>query len=436
MFAIVCKFYYFCMQIVCKSYANKTSDMTKQFFISIYQDTRAIKQNGCYPIKLRVFTPQPRRQKLYSTEYEATKEDFLTIWNSPKPRNEHKKIKLELQKLELKANDIADSLTHFSFEAFERLFLHTGGKHKQDVVYYYQREIDQCKQQKRQGTANNYQFSLNSLLRFHNKQSLDFATITPVWLKKYENWIIGNDQSISTVGIYLRPLRAIFNTAIRENTVNPDLYPFGHHKYQIPTAKNIKKALTKAELRILFDAEPDNPHQQKAKEFFFFSYSCNGMNIKDITLLKNRDLQNDTFTFCRAKTINTRSEKKTIQVILNDYTKSIIEKYRTNENNPNSYLFGIVLQADTPQQQWRKINNFTRFVNQHIKKLAKKVGLSSDISTYYARHSFASVSINSGASIEFIRQALDHSDPKTTTNYIASLPDEYKREMAVKVMDF
>jgi integrase/recombinase XerD len=425
--------------------------------VSIFFDTRHEKSNDTCSIKLSIYNSEIQKKKLYSTGYEATKDEFKEIWNwneskpdknAPKtdknaPKIDKKKckqVKLELQRLELKANDIVNSLTYFTFDDFERLFLHKVSNSKQDVVYYYKREIEQYKQDKKHGTASNYQCSINSLLRFHNKQSLDFATINPAWLKKYENWILGNNQSISTVGIYLRPLRAIFNTAIFDKTINPDMYPFSRikkdKKYQIPTGQNVKKALKAEQLRILFDAEPDNPHQQKAKDFFFFSYSCNGMNMKDIALLKNKDLQNDTFSFYRAKTINTRNERKLIQVVLNDYTKSIIERYRTSNKSPNSYLFGIISETDTPEQQHMKIQNFTRFVNQHIKTLAENNGLPSEISTYWARHSFASILVNNGASIEFIRQALDHSDPKTTTNYIASLPDEYKREMAIKVMDF
>jgi site-specific recombinase XerD len=53
-----------------------------------------------------------------------------------------------------------------------------------------------------------------------------------------------------------------------------------------------------------------------------------------------------------------------------------------------------------------KVKNFTRFVNQHLKKLAKSLGITEDISTYFARHSFATIAIRSGASMEFVSETL------------------------------
>ena len=82
-------------------------------------------------------------------------------------------------------------------------------------------------------------------------------------------------KSKTTVGIYLRPLRAIFNKAIEEGDIVADIYPF--KKYQIPTGQNIKKALDKSELKKLFttQVEPGSP-KEKARDFWFFSYQCNG----------------------------------------------------------------------------------------------------------------------------------------------------------------
>src|SRR5690606_17208599 len=101
---------------------------------------------------------------------------------------------------------------------------------------------------------------------------LEFKDITSQWLTEYEDNLIKNGKSKTTVGMYLRPLRAIFNTAISNNTIKADLYPFGKRKYTIPTPKGVKKALPKEDLKTLFNGTPKTPEQQKAKDFWFFSY--------------------------------------------------------------------------------------------------------------------------------------------------------------------
>src|SRR5690606_29434381 len=119
----------------------------------------------------------------------------------------------------------------------------------------------------------------------------------------------------------MRNLRAVFNQAIEDEVINPKLYPFGKKKkkYNIQTAKKRKIALSKDEIKILFNGTPQNEHQAKAKAFWFFSYLCNGMNTKDILNLKYKDLENDYFIFERAKTDKTTTVLESIKVFLHPF---------------------------------------------------------------------------------------------------------------------
>src|SRR5690606_6978241 len=98
---------------------------------------------------------------------------------------------------------------------------------------------------------------------------LTFFEITPDWLNGFERYMIEHkNRSHTTVSIYLRVLRAIFNTAIAENEIPQEIYPFGKRKYRIPAAKAVKKSLTHAQLAQLFKAVPMTPEQEKAKAFW------------------------------------------------------------------------------------------------------------------------------------------------------------------------
>jgi site-specific recombinase XerD len=418
--------------------------MNDQPVISLFLDTRrAKKKSGKYPVKLRVFTSAPRIQKLYNTKFEFTEKEFESIYLSKKPRTEHKEIRLQLQAIEHKAIDTAKELKPFTFEQFEkRLFRKASDG--ENIFYQYLQTIEHLKKQGQIGTANTYELSLKSIkeyckhLKGKTPKDLSFYEVTPKWLQGYEKFMIDiKGRSITTVAIYLRALRALFNKTIHEGEIPSEIYPFGKRKYQVPAVKRVKKALNKAELKMLFEAQPQTPEQTKAKDFWFFSYACYGMNIKDIALLKNKNIQGDKIVYYRAKTIRTsKANLEPIIVHLNDFTKYIIEKYRTGNNAPESLVFDIVNENEDLQVQHNKSKNFTRFINQNLKKLAEKNGITGEISTYWARHSFATNAIRNGVSIELVSTMLDHSDVKVTKGYFAGYEEETLKELMGKLMDF
>jgi len=138
-------------------------------------------------------------------------------------------------------------------------------------------------------------------------------SIKPDWLEKYQKAMELESKSLTTIGIYTRSLRTIFNIAIDEGIEN---YPFGKRKYQIPAPQNTKKALNKLELKLIFEYKPKaRSWEELAHDIWMFSYLCNGANIKDICRLKNKNLNEKTITFVRAKTERTtiKNQKNIVQ---------------------------------------------------------------------------------------------------------------------------
>jgi len=138
------------------------------------------------------------------------------------------------------------------------------------------------------------------------------------------------------------------------------------------------------------------------------------------------------FYYYRSKTFDKSAEKTEITIYLTDFTKSVIKKYGNQKNN----VFDIIDVKEDAKIQYKKIKNFTRYINDHIKRIAKENDLPLDLSTYWARHSFATNSLRKGASMEFISEALNHSDLSVTKNYFAGFEDEAKKEFANTLLDF
>lgn len=412
--------------------------------ISIYHETRRIKENGKYSVKLRVYNKHENVKKVryFTTGIDLTENEFETIWINPKNkklRGNNKEIELKLKTIEKRANDEAKAMSVFDFSKFEsKLFRKSTDKN--NIKYHFNLVIDKHISNDKIGTAESYKYTLNSLANFSEdkkKSSIDklsFNDITVDWLKDYEKFMIGNGKSYTTVGIYTRTLRVVFNNAIENNDISIDIYPFGKNKYKIPRTKKVKKALNSNQLKVLFNAKGANEKEEEARDYWFFSYACNGMNLKDIALLRYSDIDNNKFTYYRAKTFDKTSEKIPITIYLTDFTRSIIKKYGNKKKD--GLVFRIVSQSEDSNTQHKKIKNFNRYINDHIKRIATANNLPSECSFYWARHSFATNSIRKGATMEFISEALNHSDLNVTKNYFAGFEDEAKKDFANSLLDF
>lgn len=412
------------------------------FRISIRPDNRRKKNSGNYPIKLRVYSKVTQKEKWYAIGIDLTIAEFEEIYfnvNQTNFRGKKKEINIKLHKFKTTAEDVAKEITVFNFETFEKN-LFRKSTDKNNVEYHFNLVISKNTKENKIGTAESYNYTLKSLAQFSEEKKktsihkLTFKSITVDWLNEYENFMLAKGRSYTTIGIYTRTLRVVFNNAIDNKDIHEDIYPFGKKKYQIPRTKKVKKALNSAQLKTLFEAEVLNKNEAKAKDFWFFSYACNGMNLKDIALLKYSDIKEDKFSYYRAKTFDKTAEKTTITIHLTDFTKSIISKY--GNENKSGYVFSIIDVKEDSITQYKKIKNFTRYINDHIKRIAKANDLPAETSFYYARHSFATNSIRKGASMEFISEALNHSDLSVTKKYFAGFDDETKKEFAHSVMDF
>ena len=415
---------------------------------SLWLDTRRPKQKeeGRFPVKLQLFCANPRKRKRYPTVFYFSKEEFASIYETTKPRKEHKATQDELKALELKAKKIIKELKTFSFEAFEAIMFGASTKNAADVFNLFDTVIEQKLSIGSVSTAEKYSLAKTCINKYlkHTKRKdehekefepLSFDEITIEFINKFKHYCEKRKSlSAATVGIYLRNLRSIYRIAIEKGIATFDGYPFGKNKAQIPTSKKVNKALTQDELKLLWHKEPKNENQSFAKDFWFFSYFAYGMNTKDICELKHTSIDKDSIQYIRAKTKNTKKERTIKEVPLTPALKQIIEK-RKKSTSP--YLFGILNATDTPKQQHNKVARFNDTVVRNFREFALESGINPDlaekIGTYHARHSFATVAVRSGKSIAFISEILHDGNLKTTENYINSFPKEAYKNLSLEM---
>ena len=190
--------------------------------IDFYLDTRRILKNNKFPLKLRVYSNIEQKPKLYDIKKSYSKEEYEQI-NKARVNKKFIDEKIYLEEIKKKANDIAKNISPFDFDIFEKNYT-LNRINKTNLVDFYNDRIEEMIKNDEIGNANSYKSSLKTIQKFinpNNPQNVNTINIMLIkidWLKKFEKQIIEKKSgSISTVGTYLRPLRAIYNLALKEN---------------------------------------------------------------------------------------------------------------------------------------------------------------------------------------------------------------------------
>ena len=227
------------------------------------------------------------------------------------------------------------------------------------------------------------------------------------------------EKGISRIG---KPLDDI-NMAIENELIDGSKYPF--KKYTIPAPQKISRTLKKDEIKSIINHKPINDTDAKALDYWIFSFVSNGMNFKDVCLLKYENIKGDFIEFRRAKT--KRSNKNNslpIMVPLNETLLNIIKKRGNKSKKNEDYIFPILVKGLTPQEEYDHIKTFVRNTNKRLTKIGKELGTSLKVTSYVARHCFATIQKNNNAPLAYISEALGHANLKTTQNYFGRFEDD------------
>ena len=402
--------------------------------------TRRKKQNGKYPVKVRIV--YNRAVKDYTIGLDLTQEEY-NGGTAERPKKEFREIGIKLDEAKIKANNIIESMSVFTYAKFFDAF-YGRVKDASDIFIIFDEYISILKKEERIKTAVSYTTAKNSFKNFKSKISL--YDITASFLKEYhagqakrniEGKIVG--LSDTTIGIYVRSLRSIFNYAVSLGIIKKDeTYPFGKRQYIIPAGRNIKKALKIEEVKLIHNYKTiAGSAEDKARDFWIFSYLCSGINFKDISLLKNKNIDGEMLRFVRAKTKNsTRGDQFTISCHLATPAKAIISKWRNTNFSAEEYLFPVLSKTDSPTDQAKKIDQFIQTTNKYMKRISTALRFERAATTYFSRHSAATILKKSGASIFEIQEALGHHSSTTTQKYLSSFDDESKIELSKSLSDF
>lgn len=423
----------------------------------ILLDNRLSRKDNTFPVKLRVTynrmqkyypigykvkqTSQPltKHQQYWLNRFKKTisfsTEEFAMV-RDPGCKEPQRTMFVFLNEIESIARVVLNDLPVFTFNLFEEKYFQKP-TNKNDLIAAMENATAQLRKDERISTAVGYECATNSLKKFSGKEKIAFVDLTVTFFKDYEKWMLAKKNSLTTVGIYLRNVRTEYRKAEKNGQIPSSLYPFGEGKYEIPTGKNIKKALTFGDVKKLANYEPKlGSIEHRYRDYWLFSYLCNGINIKDMARLTYGKIEGEIIKLSRAKTEREkRHNPRPITIIMTKPLKEIIERWGNRPKLTDQYIFPILSPGMTPEQEYRAIQQAVQTTNKNMARICEAIKIEK-VTTYTARHSFATVLKRSGASMEFISESLGHSNISTTENYLADFEIEEKRKWAEKASDF
>ena len=398
--------------------------------ISAYIDRTHPKHDLTCSVTIRV--THQRKRKYYPTGISVQPSDFDRAMTGKRKTEGDTRLFNKINAFVKKATDAVEALPVFTFNQFEAIYL-TNREAADSVKFGFDKYIQELIEEKRVGTKVSYECAMKSIEKF--KVGLKYADVTPALLRKYENWMKEQGNSTTTIGIYLRSLRTIFNRA----SIDKALYPFGEKKgkYTIPASRNIKKALTLQDIGKIFHYKaPAGSTEAMAKDYWLFLYLCNGMNVKDFCMLKRSNIEGDIIKFVREKTKRSKADQIPSVVSLKAEAKEVISKWGQLAINPEAFVFPHLQKGMSADQERQVVQQLTKTINKYMKRIASKLEISKPVTTYFARHSFATILKNSGASMEFISEALAHSSQQTTKSYLSGFEQDTIHKTTDALLNF
>lgn len=373
--------------------------------------------NGEHPLMVCICKDRKRKYQSLGISIHPTHWDFKK--NEPNelcPNRDEIRLLIQQKLYDLQKTILSKRIEGKYFTA-SSLFKPKGGSlslHNNvgECFNYYVRIL---KEQDRLRYAGMYEVSLNSFIKYAGSLDISFSDVDVVWLKKYEAWMLKQRLAINTIGTRIRHLRAVFNMAIEHHVIDEECYPFHAYKVSKLSQSPPKRAMSKADIQRVIDYKGKTDIESLAIALFTFSYFTAGINFIDIAMLKHDNIIDGKLCYMRAKT------KKQIIIPLQEKSKEIISNYSADSVNRSGYLFPILSEFHKSEAQVaNRLHKVLAKVNKALKLIGQELGLPIKLTTYVARHSFATVLKRAGVSTSIISESLGHSSEKITQIYLDS----------------
>lgn len=239
-----------------------------------------------------------------------------------------------------------------------------------------------------------YKTAISHFNRFLKKEhDIPLEQIRPSHIHQYQDFLEKRELSSTTVRIYLTLIKVILNYAIKMDYIHYKVHPFA--ACILPSSRIRNLDLTVDELKSLRDVSLKEQNLLIVRDLFMLTYYLGGINLKDL-LDYHFEENNLILSYIRHKTYRTKHGENEIVFSIQPEAQQIISKYRTDKG---FLKFG-------PYESYNKVYSL---IYRYLSRIAREAGITSSISYYSARKSFAQHGYNIGIQIETIEYCIGHS---------------------------
>lgn len=274
--------------------------------------------------------------------------------------------------------------------------------------------ILELQEAKKFGNARVYDTMLRSVRTFLKGKDIPLKQISFAWLKKYEAWYLSKGNSANGLSVSLRTLRALCNRAIKQKLLSKEYYPFTD--FSIKGESTRKRAISWADLELIKQFEPKTLRQTRAKDYFFLSFYLMGASFVDLAFLKVKNISGLRIEYKRQKTGRLHS------IPLSAPLQKILDKYLPSKKKDDFIL--NVIKSDDPKKQMANVRDELRQFNRRLKEIGELCGIDAPLTSYVARHSYATIAKHKGVPTAIISEALGHTSEEVTQVYLDSFDKE------------
>ena len=396
-------------------------------------DTRRKRKDNTFPIIFRLI--HLGKSTSIATGYSVEK----CYWDSNKQevRSSYpdtisvSRLNNVLLKEKARANDILNKLAdqrklrHLSLKEL-RNKITTKAVYDSFFDFGYQ-VVEELKAADRIGSAKSYYCTLGILKKFNKGANLKFNEVNLDFLERFHKFHMSKEgNSLNGLANYMRNIRALFNRGIKAGIIEQEAYPFIH--YQIKTEPTAKRALDISAIRKIVNLKlKKSDPLYNYRNYFLISYMLYGMPFVDLAFLKLKDIQDGRVKYRRKKTAKQYNIKLTDQVseLLSHYTK---------DKEPDDFIFPFIHRKSL-DHQYKDLHRARRLFNLGLREIAKKCQIQQQLTTYVARHSFATQAMLQDVPLQAISEMLGHTSLNTTQIYLKSLPstvlDDYNERIVM-----
>lgn len=271
------------------------------------------------------------------------------------------------------------------------------GSSKESLTDYFSRYAESRRTEKSREV---YRYTLKTIRAFDNEE-VPFEKVNVIWLKAFDAHLEKQGVGINTRAIHFRNLRAVFNSAINEDLIGLEYYPF--RKFKIASSRKDKEALTEEQLQRLIAYDTPYPFRLTARDLFLLSFYMCGMNLVDLYHL-------DRLRDGRAHFVRTKTSGKNINpvsILVQPEAAEIIARYAGAE-----HVLRFIEERAT-------YDTFIHQVQRALRHIAKELGIEG-LTFYWARYTWATLADKLGISEKEISKGLGHVDTSIAGKFYIS----------------